>query len=129
LARLAGNNIKVLILGYKNLRRGQSYYEQNDEIVKALQEDLDKYLFLEIINNGWFKVVSFYNLAIKQLHVKRHLPEEQWEEFYMGDDGNYTFYIDMVEGTFAKNSLATVRYPVMNSIDDMFQKILNENKE
>ena len=126
LSRLAGHNLKVLVLGYKNLRRGESYYEQNDEIVNALQKDLDKYLFPEIINNGWFKVVSFDNLAIKQLNVQQHLPEEQWEEFYMGDDGNYTFYIDMVDGNFGKNSLATERYPIMDSIDEMFQKILNE---
>jgi len=126
LARLAGHNLKVLILGYKNLRRGESYYEQNDEIVTTLQEDLDKYLFPEIINNGWFKVVSFDNLAIKQLHVQKHLPEEQWEEFYMGDDGNYTFYIDMVDGNFGKNSLATERYSIMDNIDDMFNKIRGE---
>lgn len=126
LARLAGKNLKVLILGYKNLRRGESYYKHNDEIVNALQEDLDKHLFQEIINNGWFKVISFDNLAIKQLHVQKHLSKEQWEEFYMGDDGNYTFYIDMVDGTFGKNSLVTVRYPIMDSIDEMFQKILNE---
>ena len=125
---LALNGLKILILGYKHLRRGESYYEQNDEIVNALQEDLDKYLFPEIINNGWFKVVSFDNLAIKQLNVQKHLPEEQWEEFYMGDDGNYTFYIDMVEGTFAKNSLAEMRYPIMDSIDEMFQKILSKGK-
>ena len=123
---LAGHDLKVLILGYKHLRRGESYYEQNDKSVTALQEDLNKYLFPEIINNGWFKVVSFDNLAIKQLHVQEHLPEEQWEEFYMGDDGNYTFYIDMVDGTFGKNSLATERYPIMDSVDKMFQKILNE---
>lgn len=129
LTRLAGNNLKILILGYKNLRRGESYYEQNDDIVNVLQEDLDKYLFPEIINNGWFKVVSFDNLAIKQLNVQKHLPEEQWEEFYMGSDGAFTFYIDMVDGTFGKNSLATVRYPIMDSIDEMFQKILNESKE
>lgn len=126
LVRLAGRNLKVLILGYKHLRRGGSYYAENDEIVNALQEDLDKHLFPEIISNGWFKVVSFDNLAIKQLHVQEHLPEEQWEEFYMGDDGNYTFYIDMVDGTFGKNSLATERYPIMDSIDEMFQKILKE---
>lgn len=126
LSRLAGHNLKVLILGYKNIRRGESYYEQNDEIVTALQEDLNQHLFPEIIYNGWFNVVSFDNLAIKQLHVQEHMPEDQWDEFYMGDDGNYTFYIDMVEGTFGKNSLATERYPIMDSIDDMFQKILNE---
>lgn len=126
LARLAGHDVKVLILGYKHLRRGESYYEQNDESVNALQEDLNERLFPEIIHNGWFKVVSFDNLAIKQLHVQDYLPEEQWESFYMGDDGNYTFYIDMVDGTFGKNSLATERYPIMDSIDDMFNKIRGE---
>lgn len=126
LTRLAGYNLKVLILGYKHLRRGESYYEQNDEIVTALQEDLGQYLFPEIINNGWFDVVSFDNLAIKQLRVQDNLSKEQWEEFYMGDDGNYTFYIDMVEGVFGKNSLAVDRYPIMDNIDDMFNKIRGE---
>lgn len=123
LNRLAGHNLKILILGYKNLRRGESYYEQNDTIVDDLQKDLDNHLFPEIIKNDWFKVVSFDNLAIKQLNVKEHLPEDQWEEFYMGDDGGFTFYIDMVDGTFGKNSLATERYPIMDSVDEMFQKI------
>jgi hypothetical protein len=127
LIRLAGHNLKVLILGYKNLRRGENYYEQNDEIITALQEDLDKYLFTEIIPNGWFNVVSFDNLAIKQLNVQDHMPKEQWEEFYMGDDGNYTFYLDLVESNFGKNSLATERFSIMDSIDDMFQKIISEN--
>lgn len=126
LTRLAGRNLKILILGYKHLRRGESYYEQNDATVNALQNELDAYLFPEVIENGWFKVVSFDNLAIKQLHVQEHMPKDQWDEFYMGDDGNYTFYIDMVDGTFGKNSLATVRYPIMDNIDDMFQKILSE---
>jgi hypothetical protein len=124
LIKLAGHNLKVLILGYKHLRRGENYYAENDEIVKALQEDLDKYLFPEIITNGWFDAVSFDNLAINQLNVQSHLSEEQWEEFYMGDDGKYTFYIDMVDRTFGKNSLATERYPIMDSIDDMFGKVL-----
>ena len=125
LVRLSGYNLKILILGYKHLRRGESQYEQNDEIVNVLQEDLDKYLFPEIINNGWFKVVSFDNLAIKQLNVQKHLPESAWEEFYMGSDSEFTFYIDMVDGTFGKNSLApeNERFPIMDSIDDMFEKI------
>ena len=73
-----------------------------------------------------FKVISFDNLAITQLDIKRLMSEEDWEEFYMGDDGGFTFYIDMVDGTFGKNSLVTERYPIMDSIDSMFQKILNE---
>jgi hypothetical protein len=113
----------MLILGYKQLRRGVVYYESNGDEVHELQNWL--YDNLEDMLNH-FKVVSFDNLAIEQLEVKRLLDEEQWEEFYMGDDGKYTFYIDMVDGTFGKNSLATDRYPIMDSIDEMFQKILNE---
>lgn len=127
LTHLAGHNLKILILGYKHLRRGGTYYTENDEFVNALQEDLDKWLFPEIIKNDWFDVVSFDNLAIKQLHIQEHLPEEQWDEFYMGDDGNYTFYIDMVDGTFGKNSLATERFPIMDNIDDMFNKVKETN--
>ena len=71
-----------------------------------------------------FKVVSFDNLAIEQLNVKRVVSKEDWEEFYMGDDGNFTFYIDMVKGEFSKNSIAKDRYQIGNkTIDEMFQFI------
>ena len=120
---LAGNGLKILILGYKNLRRGESYYEHNSETVKGLQNDLDTYLFPEIIAHNWFDVVSFDNLAISQLHVKDHMSKEKWDSFFMGNDSEYTFYIDMVEGTFAKNSLSMDRYPIMDNIDDMFNFI------
>ena len=120
---LSDNNLKMLILGYKQLRRGVDWFnkESKDIIIKQnwLKENLKDIL-------SHFKVVSFDNLAITQLDVKRLMSEEDWNEFYMGDDGNYTFYIDMVDGTFGKNSLATVRYPIMDSIDKMFQKILND---
>ena len=75
-----------------------------------------------------FEVVSFDNLAIKQLDVQSLMTNEEWEEFYMGDDGGFTFYIDMVNGTFGKNSLAPdhERCPIGDlSIDEMFQKIRN----
>ena len=76
----------------------------------------------------WFKVVSFDNLAIEQLDVKRIVPDDEWEEFYMGDDGNYTFYIDMVKGEFAKNSISQDRYPIGNkTIDEMFNYIKDHN--
>lgn len=126
LRRLSGRNLKVLVLGYKRLRRGENYYEENDYIVTELQADLSACLFPVIMKNGWFKVVSCDNLAIEQLHVKEHVPEKQWKKIYAGDDGTHTFYIDMVEGTFGKNSLATERYSIMDSIDDMFQKIVEQ---
>lgn len=117
---LKDNNLKVLILGYKHLRRGNDYYAVNHANIQQMQSWLYNNL-KEMLNH--FEVVSFDNLAIKQLDVKRLLSDEDWDEFYMGDDGTMTFYIDMVEGTFGKNSLATERYPIMDNIDDMFKKI------
>lgn len=121
---LKDNNLKVLILGYKHLRRGNDYYALNHINVQQLQAWLYNNL-KEMLNH--FEVVSFDNLAIEQLDVKRLLSDKDWNEFYMGDDGTMTFYIDMVEGTFGKNSLATERYPIMDSIDEMFQKIRAES--
>ena len=122
-AILKDNNLKVLILGYKHLRRGTDYYNSCQDDVKKKMDWLYENLGDMLVH---FEVVSFDNLAIKQLQVKRFLTEEEWEQFYMGDDGNYTFYIDMVEGVFGKNSLATVRYPIMDNVDDMFNKIKGE---
>lgn len=117
---LKDNGLKVLILGYKKLRRGVDYYDSHEFEVHKLQGWLYSNL-KEMLNH--FEVVSFDNLAIEQLDVKRLLSDEQWSEFFMGQDSEFTFYIDMVEGTFGKNSLATERYPIMDSIDDMFEKI------
>ena len=128
---LAGNNLKILILGYKELKRGVTYLENNNDAVKTLQKDLSNYLFPEIIRNRWFDVVSFDNLALKQLNVKAQMPKYQWDEFYMGDDnaeGSLTsasMYIDMVNGKFAANSCTCEdeRFPLMDNITDMFQHL------
>lgn len=119
--KLKDHNIKILLLGYKQLQRGVNYLNShNDEVNKNKQYVYDT---LSDITN-WFKVVSFDNLAIEQLDVKRIVPENEWEEFYMGDDGGYTFYIDMVKGEFSKNSIAQDRYPIgEKTIDEMFQFI------
>ena len=119
---LKDNGLKILILGYKQLRRGVDYYDAHEVDVCKKQDWLYDNL-KEMLNH--FEVVSFDNLAINQLEVKRLLSEDKWDEFYMGDDGNYTFYIDLVEGTFAKNSLSMERWPIMDNIDDMFNKVRN----
>lgn len=121
---LADHDLKLLILGYKPLKRGADYLEHNSlAIVEKsmwLYENID-----EIIKR--FKAVSFDNLAIKQLDVKRIMSEEEWEEFYMGDDGSATFYIDLVENTFSKSSLCVDRYPILDSVDEMFEIIRKNN--
>lgn len=119
---LENNNLKMLILGYKHLRRGNEYFETEQNNIEVKQKWL--YENLEDIIQK-FKVVSFDNLAIEQLDVKRLLTQEEWDEFYMGRDSEFTYYIDMVERKFAKSSTAPFdkRYDLLNSVDDMFNVI------
>ena len=123
--KLANNDLKMLILGYKQLRRGNNWYNEDYENIIVnkswLYDNLSK-----IIDK--FKVVSFDNLAIEQLSVKRLLSENEWNEFYMGDDGTMTYYIDMVERKFARSSTADFdkRYDLLDNVDDMFNKIIKE---
>lgn len=124
---LQNNNLKMLILGYKQIRRGTDWYAEDHENIIVRQRWLK-----ENIGNIYdkFKVVSFDNLAIEQLNMRRFFTDKEWEEFYMGDDGNFTYYIDMVEKKFAKSSTAPMdkRYDLMDSTDDMFKRIVAENK-
>lgn len=119
---LENNNLKMLILGYKHLRRCNEYFEEEQNDIETKQQWL--YENLEDIIQK-FQVVSFDNLAIEQLDVKRLLTQEEWDEFYMGDDGKVTYYVDMVERKFAQSSTAPFdkRYDLLDSVDDMFKVI------
>jgi hypothetical protein len=118
--------LKILILGYKDFRRGADHHMKVGQIVDNKMHDMYEYL-PQIIKNGWFKTVSFDNLAISQLDVKRLMSEEEWKIFYMGDDGregelsSASMYVDAVSGQFARNSCSTERFPVTNNITEMFQ--------
>lgn len=129
LEHLSKNNLKILILGYKMFRRGESYYKHFN--TDTIDNDINKkkvelYVKLpEIIHEGWFRVVSFDNLAITQLNPERSLEKDEWNEFYLGDDGFATMYIDAVEGKFARSSTSPLdkRYDITNNITDMFNVI------
>lgn len=124
LEALANNNIKVLVLGYKVFRRGEKLYETASESIEKKKSML-KELLPNIIKEGWFKVISFDNLALKQLNVRSHMTEEEWNRFYMGDDGlegqqtSATYFVDMIERKFAKNSCSNDRYDLMDTAEEM----------
>lgn len=120
---LSEHGLKLLILGYKDLGRGHDFLKGNDKVVRELQQRLYD-LLPKMVSKDWFSLVSFDNLAIEQLGVRRLLSDDDWQEFYMGDDGKYTFYIDMVDGTFARNSLSQERFEIGNkNIDEMFNTV------
>lgn len=122
LEALSGEGLKILILGYKQFRRGEKMYQEQGEQIEETKSWLYRML-PQIINEGWFEVVSFDNLAIKQLDAQRLMSNEDWEQFYMGDDGSATLFVDMVSREFAKSSTSTERYPLEDNIVTMFEKI------
>ena len=131
LRKLANNNLKILILGYKEVRKGKILLANSAQntIINNNKEAL--YAFLpKIITERWFDVVSFDNLSIKQLNPKgRFVSDEDWETIYMGDDGldgeqtSASMYIDLVEDEFARNSCdVDHRMPVGNmSVKEMYK--------
>lgn len=125
LEELANKGLKILILGYKEFRRGNVMYANMGSVIEEMKSSLYNIL-PTMINDNWFDVVSFDNLAIKQLNPKRLMSDEQWNQFYLGDDGKFSMYIDLVNQEFAKSSVSTERYPITEDIRDMFNKIKGE---
>lgn len=114
------NNIALLILGYKDLRRGHAFLQQDDVEIKQNQQ----YLFdnLMIMANH-YRVIALDNLALKQLPVKQNLSKKQWDATYQGEDGSATFYIDGPNKQFAISSTTAMdqRYALKDDIKEMFQ--------
>lgn len=122
LEALSHNDLKILVLGYKEFRRGKTLYDECGSQIDYLKTQFYD-LLPKIVNDGWFKCISFDNLAIKQLEPKRLMSDEDYSQFFMGIDGEYTMYIDSVNRQFAKSSVSTERYDLMDDIADMFKVI------
>lgn len=115
---------RILILGYKSMGRGV----HNTPTVNL--SDWRRRIG-EIIQYASYHnpevLISFDNLALKQLDISRFFTSEHFKRLYMGDDGKYSMYIDMVNHKYAKSSLST-KYDFINeSIKDMFLN-LKKNK-
>ena len=116
-------DIKMLILGYKMVGRGIDWYAEEGYKI------LDKQIWLkknlpEISNH--FAIISFDNLAVEQLEVKNLVNEKTYNERFLGEDGSISFYINLVEGYFARNSLSDIHYPIGDkTVDECFKIIRN----
>lgn len=119
---LKKHNPKVLILGYKQFRRGSTLYDQAAELIELRKTAL-KELLPTILKEQWFEVVSFDNLALAQLGIKEIVDEATWEKMYMGDDGTATMYVDMVKREYAVSSTSIRRYPLPDTIDEAFARL------
>lgn len=127
LERMFNKGLKLLILGYKDLGRGIDYRNNCKDNVAINQKYISDNIN-QLVDK--FDVISFDNLALKQIDVRSLLTDEQWNEFYMGGDSNYTFFINLVDGYFAANSLSPIHYPIgERSMDEMFNIIKGSVKD
>lgn len=116
----------ILILGYKDRGRGTQYMMEpkyNSEVLQKIDETRHILPNLLAIDNV---VLSFDNLALSQLNVKDNISKEKWDTIFMGEDGQYTFYLDLVKGTFSSSSISHVHRKIQDrNIDEMFQIVSN----
>lgn len=117
LDRMSNKNLTILVLGYKKIGRGDRYYLDNKDTIESNIEYLKNNL---LSYRNKFRAISFDNLALEHLDIQSQLPKEVWKQFYMGDEGSYTMYVDIVNEKFAKSSLETEQYELLDSIDEMF---------
>ena len=94
---LADNHFKVLVLGYKNMGRGLVLSSYVKEYHDWAEENLLKM-------RSQFKTLSFDCLAVEQLELQKQVDNDVWNVSYMGDDGLFTMYVDLVEHQFSKSS-------------------------
>ena len=108
----------MLILGYKCIGRGTTYYSNDvEQNIQFLEENI-------MAISQHFNIVSFDNLSIRQLKMEEKV--ENFDMLYMGDDGEFTMYIDLVKKEFAISSVSNKRFKIKTDIKKMFQKIQQE---
>lgn len=128
---LKNKGVKVLFLGYKKKGRGLSYYKENEELILKRIGELKKNLkdnFEDFKTE--YAAVAFDNLALKQLCVKDVVGKDAWDSFYMGDDGRFSFYVDLAKGVYAKSSTsATTKKMEGKTVDEMFKSLQKTKKQ
>lgn len=110
----------VLILGYKDFGRGISFHDTTPFVDKNIEYMQNH---IACISN-MFNHVSFDNIAISQLNIKSMLTNEDWNKLYMGDDGQFTMYIDLVKNEYAVSSVSKRKaIPECSTIDSLFASV------
>lgn len=121
--RLLPDWVKVLVLGYKDVGRGKNF----KNVVDVDNRIREWNYWLSAIAQD--RVILFDNLAISQLQIKSRLSEDLWNSRYMGDDGQFTMYVDAVENEYAVSS-SSERFPLMGqNAKYWFNKIKESRNE
>lgn len=118
---------KILILGYKHYGNGAEFALANAEINKKISDwpiHLNNLVY-ETQKMDKETLLSFDNLAITQLKVRRFFDDKQWSAFYCGDDGQFSMYYDAVNQQ-AKVSSTSKEEVGGSTVVESFQNIRNK---
>ena len=74
------------------------YSAKNPRLRKAAKRYMHLPIYLDAMH------LSFDNLAIEQLNMKRFFTDAGWERFYLGDDFSFSMYIDAVRKEYSPTS-------------------------
>ena len=113
---------KVLVLGYKDYGFGKAHkVKHSAEVSQSLEQwSWGIGSCLKDIQ------ISFDNLAVDQLDMKRFFNANMWQERFLGEDGTLTFYIDAVKQQWAKNSTSPDRFTMEGeTIETAFRKLIS----
>jgi len=109
---------KVLILGFKDYGRGTGIDK------KKVEKNLMAWRYWIASRLQQKAITSFDNLALEQLRIRELIGEDAWSKYYMGNDGEYTMYIDAVKMEYAISSTSErVAIPEEATAVDLFQRI------
>lgn len=100
---------KVLILWFKLYWRWKTFHsdrvDKNIELLRLSMKDL-----------LWKWLISFDNLALDQLQIKKHYTKKTWDSKFMWHEWTFTMYIDAVEKQYWIASSLPERYSMENII-------------
>jgi hypothetical protein len=107
------DSVKILILGYKDFGLGTQYRtEKVDQKILWWRRKLPKLLRNAKYHGYEF---SFDNLAVEQLKLQNLFTAKAWSELYMGDDFEFSMYIDAAKQEFAETSRSVDRVSWSNN--------------
>lgn len=110
---------KILLLGYKSYGRGLDFKTKKDTAVR----DNIALWFRSLLWIAREHHVSFDTLAISQMKPERLFKSrETYEKRYMGDEGEFSMYVDGVKEEYALSSYSPDRHK-WTDIISMFQHV------
>lgn len=120
---LKDHNILLLILGFKHKGRGVDYYNENKDFVDNNIAFLKEHLYDYKKNFSGF---VFDNLALADLDIRSKVKPELWEQNHMGEEGEFTFFLDLINNEYAVSSTETkyiFKIKENDTVDTMFKHI------